>query len=80
MTVRTEVHASILGPPSPRNAPAPAPFPALAGARARSRHAGPTLVGLVWMLVLAFFVFAVAVPAAVMHRRVQDERVARAGP
>lgn len=80
MTVRTEVHASILAPPGPRNALPPSPFPALAGARARSHHAGSTLVGLVWMLVLAFFVFAVAVPASVMHRRVQEERVARAEP
>ncbi|MBS1111240.1 MAG: hypothetical protein H6Q88_3232, partial [Anaeromyxobacteraceae bacterium] len=46
----------------------------------RSRHAGPTLVALVWMVALAFFVFAVAVPAAVMERRVQEERVARAEP
>ncbi len=80
MTVRTEVHASILAPPGPRNALPPAPFPSLSGSRARPRHAGPTLVGLVWMLVLAFFVFAVAVPASVMHRRAQEERVARAGP
>jgi hypothetical protein len=32
------------------------------------------------MLALTFFVFAVAVPASVMERRVQAERVARSGP
>ena len=52
--------------------------PASIFAPRRSRHAGPTLVALVWMVALAFFVFAVAVPAAVMERRVQEERVARA--
>ncbi len=80
MTVRNEVHASILAPSSPGNAaPRPA-FPVLSGPRARPRRGGPTLVALVWMLALTFFVFAVAVPASVMERRVQAERVARSGP
>jgi hypothetical protein len=80
MTVRTEFHASILPTSRDRNAAPATAFTVLSGLRARPRRGGPTLVALVWMLALAFFVFAVAVPAAVMQRRVQDERVARAGP
>ncbi|MEY2667976.1 MAG: hypothetical protein RJA59_614 [Pseudomonadota bacterium] len=79
MTVRTELHAPILAASPARNA-CPAAFPALSGSRARAPHAGPTLIAVVWMLALAFFVFAVAVPAAVMERRAQDGQVARAGP
>ena len=80
MTVRTEVHASILPVSPARNAALPGAFPALSASRARAPHAGPTLVAVVWMLALGFFVFAVAVPASVMERRAQDGQVARAGP
>ncbi len=65
MTVRTELPAPIFAPSRSRHV---------------SGHSGPALVAVVWMLALAFFVFAVAVPAAVMERRVQEERVARAEP
>jgi hypothetical protein len=78
MTVRTEFHPSIPAAPGPRNA-SPMAFPALAGSRARSRHAGPTVLVLVWVLALAFFVFAIAVPASVMQRRVEASQVALAG-
>jgi hypothetical protein len=80
MTVRTELHAPIL-PASPACNAAPASaFPALSASRARAPHAGPTLIAVVWMLALSFFVFAVAVPASVMERKAQDGQVARAGP
>jgi hypothetical protein len=78
MTVRTEFHPSIPAAPEARNA-SPAAFPALAGSRARSRPAGPTVHGLVWILALVFFVFAIAVPASVMQRHVEASQVALAG-
>jgi hypothetical protein len=74
MTVRTEILASIPSTPGARNAPPPARFPALAGSRARARHAGPTVVGIVWAFALAFFVLAVAAPAAVMERQAAGAR------
>ena len=77
MTVRTESHASILPASPARNA---APPPALSPIRSRKDRAGPTLIAVVWMLALAFFVFAVAVPASVLERRMRDGQVARAGP
>lgn len=80
MTVRTEVHASILPVPPARNAAPRVEFAALSASRARAPHAGPTLIAVVWMLALAFFVFAVAVPASVMERRAREGQVARAGP
>lgn len=80
MTVRTEVHASILPASPARNAAPAAPLPLLSASRARPSRAGPTLVALVWMVALSFFVLAVAVPASVMERRAQEGRVARAGP
>lgn len=80
MTVRSEIHASILPACRDRNAPSPTAFPVLSGVRARPRRWGPTLVAAAWMLTLAFFVLAVAVPASVMERRVQESRVARSEP
>lgn len=80
MTVRTEIHASILPLPPARNAAPATAFPALSASRARAPHAGPTLIAVVWMVALSFFVFAVAVPASVMERRARDGQVARAGP
>lgn len=80
MTVRTEMQASISVPPSDRNAPPSATFPALTGSRARARHAGPTLLAIVWMVAFAFFVFAVAVPTSVMERKAREGRVAQVGP
>ena len=80
MTVRTELQASILPVPPARNAAPREAFPALSASRARTPHAGPTLIAVVWMLALGFFVFAVAVPASVMERRAQVGQVARAGP
>lgn len=80
MTIRTEVHASILPASTDRNVSPATAFPVLSGLRARPRRGGPTLVAAVWMLTLAFFVLAVAVPASVMERKVQESRVARTGP
>ncbi len=80
MTIRTDVHAPILPVPPARNAAPTGAFPALSASRARAPHAGPTLIAVVWMLALSFFVFAVAVPASVMERRARDGQVARAGP
>ncbi len=80
MTVRTETPTPIPSLHWQRNAPARRPFPRLAHARARGPHAGPTLVAAVWMLALAFFVLAVAAPAAVMERQAAAQRaVAVAG-
>lgn len=80
MTVRTELHAPILPASPARNAPPASAFRALSASRPRAPHAGPTLIAVVWMLALSFFVFAVAVPASVMERRARDGQVARAGP
>ncbi|HET8723092.1 MAG TPA: hypothetical protein VFM53_02735 [Anaeromyxobacteraceae bacterium] len=76
MTVRTEIPTPIPSLHGERNAPAGNPFPRLARARARGPHAGPTLVAAVWMLALAFFVLAVAAPAAVMERTAAEARAA----
>ncbi|MGA8889988.1 MAG: hypothetical protein WB493_00370 [Anaeromyxobacteraceae bacterium] len=67
MTVRTEFPASIPAPTSRRN-PSPA-FPALDAFRARKPRAGLPVAAVVWMAALAFFVLAVAAPAAVLERR-----------
>lgn len=67
MTVRTEFPASIPAPSSRRN-PSPS-FPALRASRARGAHAGLPVAAAVWMAALAFFVLAVAAPAAVLERR-----------
>ena len=80
MTVRTELHAPILPSSPARNAAPASEFRALSASGARAPHAGPTLIAVVWMLALSFFVFAVAVPASVMERKVQEGQVARAGP
>jgi hypothetical protein len=67
MTVRTEFPASIPAPASLRNPSGP--FPALRVSRARRAHAGLPIAAAVWMAALAFFVLAVAAPAAVLERR-----------
>jgi len=67
MTVRTEFPASIPAPAPHRN-PSTA-FPALRASRARKAHAGLPIAAAVWMAALAFFVLAVAAPAAVLERR-----------
>jgi hypothetical protein len=67
MTVRTEFPASIPAPASRRNPSVPLPF--LRASRARRAHAGLPIAAAVWMMALAFFVLAVAAPAAVLERR-----------
>ena len=67
MTVRTEFPASIPAP-APRRNPS-TPFPSLRASRARRPHAGLPIAAAVWMVALAFFVLAVAAPAAVLERR-----------
>lgn len=74
MTVRTETPTPIPFLHRERNAPAREAFPRLAHARARRPHAGPALVAAVWMAALAFFVLAVAAPAAVMERKAAEAR------
>ncbi len=77
MTVRTDDLVSLSSPFRSRNA-TPRAFPALAGSRGPSGGAGISLVALVWMAALAFFVLGIAAPAAVMERRTEEVRVARA--